>query len=88
MTLREKTFPTVRTSISRVDTTRIQFSTAATAFMIFLKTFMLSPPLGLLVRVLVFSLAAVREGFFVQQEILSEFPIAQKKSVPKLGTDI
>ena len=39
MTLREKTFPTVRISISRVDTTRIQFSTAATAFMIFLNTF-------------------------------------------------
>lgn len=34
-----KTFPTVRISISRVDTTRIQFSTAATAFMIFLNTF-------------------------------------------------
>ena len=50
ITFREKTFPTVRTSISRVDTTRIQFSTAATAFMIFLKTFMISPPLNLLVR--------------------------------------
>ena len=44
MTLREKTFPTVKIRISSVEITRIQFSTAATPFMIFLKTFMLSPP--------------------------------------------
>ena len=45
MTLRENTFPTVSTRISSVEITRTIFSTAASAFMIFLQIFMLSTPL-------------------------------------------
>ena len=43
MTLRENTFPTVSTRISSVEMTSTIFSTAASAFMSFLYTFILFP---------------------------------------------